>query len=107
MWPPNPIFVTGSWTYAAGQHDLEIVFDRTMAEDTEPEGPSWLCKIDGVPRTITDEDWTDATTLFLHTDFGNEATVSVTIELLVADPLLMSTLHKVVLPFGPETLPIE
>ena len=75
-----------------------------MAEDTEPEGPSWLCKIDGVPRTITDEDWTDATTLHLRTDFGNEATVSVTIELLVADPLLTSIYHKVVEPFGPHAL---
>ncbi|MBA7684716.1 hypothetical protein ES703_93123 [subsurface metagenome] len=75
-----------------------------MAEDTEPEGPSWLCKIDGVPRTISNEDWTNETTLELTTDFGDESTISVTIELLVADPLLTSTLHKVVLPFGPESI---
>ena len=102
--PPNPIFESSDWSYGDGQHNIDLTFDRTMATDTVPALASWQIKIDAVTRDVTSRSWLDTTTLRLVTDLGDMAADTITAELLVTDPLLTSSMHKVVLPFGPETI---
>ncbi len=70
-----------------------------------PDNASWELKIDSGVRDVALATWDDATHLRIASGPGAQPLIDVTLELLLADPNLISTLSKQVQPFGPETIP--
>ncbi len=102
--PPEPQFVGGFYENNPPKITVFIDFDILMNQTVVPANASWRIKIDGLERDVVDISWVNATQLQLISDVGAAPAVSVTIELLNADPNLISTLSKQVQPFGEITI---
>lgn len=102
---PNPEFVSGTWTDAAGKIQCDILFDAVMDQGVTPANASWELEINSTPRAVESSVWLSASVLRVTSVSGAVGLDPVTLELIVEDSNLHALGGNNVLPFGPETIP--
>lgn len=105
--PPEPQFVSASWTFAFSVVEISIVFDVPMNTTVTPADAKWDVEVDGMSRAVVFQSWTDEFTLMLELFAGGPPLTDVVLVWLTADPGLRSTFAKQVQPFGPIPIPEE